>query len=37
MLIAGALVFNYVVTIENIPDSVRALLAGCELVADRRS
>ena len=28
MLIAGSLVFNYVVTIENIPDAVRALLAG---------
>jgi tripartite ATP-independent transporter DctM subunit len=31
MLIAGALVFNYVVTVENIPDSLRALLAGWEL------
>jgi tripartite ATP-independent transporter DctM subunit len=31
MLIAGALVFNYVVTIENIPDSLRALLAGWNL------
>ncbi|MXQ14326.1 TRAP transporter large permease [Microvirga makkahensis] len=31
MLIAGSLVFNYVVTVENIPDSVRALLAGWEL------
>ena len=31
MLIGGALVFNYVVTVENIPDSVRALLAGYEL------
>ena len=28
MLIAGALVFNYVVTIENIPESLKALLAG---------
>jgi C4-dicarboxylate transporter DctM subunit len=31
MLIAGALVFNYVVTIENIPDSLRAFLAGWNL------
>jgi len=31
MLIAGALVFNYVVTIEQIPQTVRALLAGYEL------
>jgi C4-dicarboxylate transporter DctM subunit len=31
MLIAGALVFNYVVTIENIPDSLRLLLAGWNL------
>jgi C4-dicarboxylate transporter DctM subunit len=31
MLIAGALVFNYVVTIENIPDSLRVLLAGWNL------
>ncbi|HJT11448.1 MAG TPA: TRAP transporter large permease, partial [Dongiaceae bacterium] len=31
MLIGGALVFNYVVTVENIPESVRALLAGYEL------
>jgi tripartite ATP-independent transporter DctM subunit len=31
MLIAGGLVFNYVVTIENIPDSVRVLLAGFDL------
>ncbi len=31
MLIAGSLVFNYVVTVENIPDAVRALLAGWEL------
>jgi C4-dicarboxylate transporter, DctM subunit len=31
MLIGGALVFNYVVTIENIPEGVRALLTGYEL------
>ena len=31
MLIAGALVFNYVVTIEQIPNAVRGLLAGYEL------
>ncbi|HJT11470.1 MAG TPA: TRAP transporter large permease, partial [Dongiaceae bacterium] len=31
MLIGGALVFNYVVTVENIPESVRGLLAGYEL------
>ena len=31
MLIAGALVFNYVVTIENIPETVRGLLAGHDL------
>jgi C4-dicarboxylate transporter, DctM subunit len=31
MLIAGALVFNYVVTVENIPESVKALLAGWDL------
>jgi tripartite ATP-independent transporter DctM subunit len=31
MLIAGALVFNYVVTIENIPAAVRDLLAGYQL------
>jgi tripartite ATP-independent transporter DctM subunit len=31
MLIAGALVFNYVVTVENIPDSLRILLAGWNL------
>jgi tripartite ATP-independent transporter DctM subunit len=30
MLIAGALVFNYVVTVENIPNELRALLAGYE-------
>jgi C4-dicarboxylate transporter, DctM subunit len=31
MLIAGALVFNYVVTIENIPRALQAALAGYEL------
>ena len=31
MLIAGALVFNYVVTIEQIPETVRRLLAGYQL------
>ncbi len=31
MLIAGALVFNYVVTIEQIPETVRRILAGYEL------
>lgn len=31
MLIAGALVFNYVVTIENIPDSLKMLLSGWNL------
>jgi C4-dicarboxylate transporter DctM subunit len=31
MLIAGALVFNYVVTVENIPDSLRVLLSGWNL------
>lgn len=31
MLIAGALVFNYVVTIENIPEALSALLAGYHL------
>ncbi len=31
MLIAGALVFNYVVTVENIPDSVRVLLTQWQL------
>ena len=31
MLIAGALVFNYVITVENIPASVRDVLAGFEL------
>jgi len=33
MLIAGALVFNYVVTIENIPASLAKLLAGYHLSA----
>ena len=31
MLIAGALVFNYVVTVENIPDSLRVMLTGWEM------
>jgi tripartite ATP-independent transporter DctM subunit len=31
MLIAGGLVFNYVVTSENIPEGVRAMLSGFEL------
>jgi C4-dicarboxylate transporter, DctM subunit len=31
MLIGGALVFNYVVTVENIPEGVRALLTSYEL------
>jgi tripartite ATP-independent transporter DctM subunit len=31
MLIAGALVFNYVITIENIPQTVKTILAGYEL------
>lgn len=31
MLIGGALVFNYVVTIENIPEGLRAFLLGHEL------
>ncbi len=31
MLIAGALVFNYVVTIENIPETVKTLLSGWNL------
>ncbi len=31
MLIAGALVFNYVVTVENIPQALSALLSGWEL------
>jgi C4-dicarboxylate transporter, DctM subunit len=33
MLIAGALVFNYVVTVENIPEVVRNILAGYNLSA----
>jgi C4-dicarboxylate transporter DctM subunit len=33
MLIAGALVFNYVVTIEQIPNTVKGMLAGYELSA----
>ncbi len=33
MLIAGALVFNYVVTVENIPQTVQRLLAGYDLSA----
>lgn len=31
LLIAGALVFNYVVTIENIPDTLRVMLTGMDL------
>src|SRR5690606_11981594 len=31
MLIAGSLVFNYVVTVENIPNTLRVLLTGWEL------
>jgi C4-dicarboxylate transporter, DctM subunit len=31
MLIAGALVFNYVVTVENIPEALKAILAGWQL------
>ncbi|MGB0084619.1 MAG: TRAP transporter large permease [Rhodomicrobiaceae bacterium] len=31
MLIAGALVFNYVVTVENIPNALKAFLAGYHL------
>lgn len=31
MLIAGALVFNYVVTIENIPNTLRVILTGWDL------
>ena len=34
MLIAGALVFNYVVTIEQIPVTVKGLLAGYDLSRD---
>lgn len=33
MLIAGALIFNYVVTIEQIPVTVKGLLAGVEMSA----
>jgi tripartite ATP-independent transporter DctM subunit len=33
MLIAGALVFNYVVTVENIPNTLRLLLSGYDLGA----
>jgi tripartite ATP-independent transporter DctM subunit len=33
MLIAGALVFNYVVTVENIPDTVRVVLTSWDLDA----
>ena len=33
MLIAGALVFNYVVTIEQIPNTVKGLLAGYDFTA----
>jgi C4-dicarboxylate transporter, DctM subunit len=33
MLIAGALVFNYVVTVENIPNSLRIFLSGYDLSA----
>jgi len=33
MLIAGALIFNYVVTIEQIPETVKGLLAGYNLSA----
>jgi len=31
MLIAGALVFNYVVTVENIPDSIKVVLTSWDL------
>lgn len=31
MLIAGALVFNYVVTVENIPESLRVILTGWQM------
>ncbi|MBO3761549.1 TRAP transporter large permease [Ciceribacter sp. L1K22] len=31
MLIAGALVFNYVVTIENIPESIKTVLIGWDM------
>jgi C4-dicarboxylate transporter, DctM subunit len=33
MLIAGALVFNYVVTVENVPNALARLLAGYQLTA----
>ena len=33
MLIAGALLFNYVVTIEQIPNTVKGLLAGYDFTA----
>jgi len=33
LLIAGALIFNYVVTIEQIPNAVKGLLAGYDLTA----
>lgn len=33
MLIAGAIVFNYVVTVENIPESIKAVLSGWNLSA----
>jgi C4-dicarboxylate transporter DctM subunit len=33
ILISGALVFNYVVTIENIPNSLQMLMAGYHLSA----
>lgn len=33
MLIAGAIVFNYVVTVENIPESIKVLLSGWNLSA----
>jgi len=33
MLIGGALAFNYVVTVENIPDTLRDILAGYQLSA----
>lgn len=33
MMIGGALVFNYVVTIENIPETLRAMLTGWDLSA----
>ena len=33
MLIAGAMVFNYVVTIENIPNPLARFMAGYDLSA----